>query len=392
MNTITLLIICIFILPLLSGLAYPISGNRIYYGIRSALNSLKFIGAALITVHLIQGAFAEESKGLFKMLYNRFPAFQDFAMGYKYDIAAYVIAAMVLLFLLLWLLDLLLLPFYQYALLPLANKMASAMAPMGTIFKRGLNSFLQLPKAIGMVLVFALLLNFYTTYINNPGAASYINSSKPYQVMNNKVLVPVLHANAIQQLPVLISDSFNRAVEDFSPGNNEDGNSNYWNLPVIKYFNGMTLEEAVKSTPDIDALAKEIVGTETEDRKKAYLLYQWIAKNIKYDQDKATIIAKDSFQVNSGSIVTYTERKGICFDYACLYISMARSVDLKVRFVTGLGYGGTEWGDHAWNQVYDSASEKWLNVDTTFGSSGQNFFDPEGFSDTHKYEVIQAEW
>ena len=392
MNTITLLIICIFILPLLSGLAYPISGNRIYYGIRSALNSLKFIGAVLLTIHLIQGAFAEGGKSIFKVLYSWFPAFEDFVLGYRYDIAAYIIGAILLLFLLLWLLDLILLPFYQFVLLPLANKIAAAMTPMGSIFKRLLNSFLQLPKAIGMVLVFALLLNFYTTYINNPGAASYINSSKPYQVMNNKVLVPVLHANVIQQLPVLISDSFNRAIEDFSPGNNEDGNANYWNLPVIKYFNGMTLEEAVKSTPDIDALAKEIVGNETEDKTKAYLLYQWISKNIKYDQDKAAIVAKDSFQVNSGSIVTYAERKGICFDYACLYISMAKAVDLKVRFVTGLGYGGAEWGDHAWNQVYDSASEKWLNIDTTFGSSGQNFFDPEDFSDTHKYEVVQAEW
>ena len=99
------------------------------------------------------------------------------------------------------------------------------------------------------------------------------------------------------------------------------------------------------------------------------MLYEWVSKKIKYDTKKAEIIFKNASLVDSGSIVTFEERTGVCFDYSCLYVSMCRAVGLKVRLVSGLGYTGTEWGEHVWNQVYDSEEERWINVDTTFGNS-----------------------
>jgi hypothetical protein len=71
---------------------------------------------------------------------------------------------------------------------------------------------------------------------------------------------------------------------------------------------------------------------------------------------------------------------------------MCRAVHVKVRFITGLGFTGTEWGDHAWNQAYDSKEDVWLNVDTTFGSSGLNYFDRPYFYADHKDGVVQSEW
>ena len=88
----------------------------------------------------------------------------------------------------------------------------------------------------------------------------------------------------------------------------------------------------------------------------------------------------------------YTTRKGVCFDYSCLYVSMCRAVGLKVRLVTGLGYSGSAWGDHAWNQVYSSGEKRWINVDTTFGSTGGDFFDQTDFFLTHKDAEVQGEW
>jgi transglutaminase-like putative cysteine protease len=71
---------------------------------------------------------------------------------------------------------------------------------------------------------------------------------------------------------------------------------------------------------------------------------------------------------------------------------MCRAVGVKVRFITGLGYSGVEWGDHAWNQVYDPAENRWINVDTTFGNSGKNYFDHAGFRADHQDGVIQGQW
>jgi hypothetical protein len=71
---------------------------------------------------------------------------------------------------------------------------------------------------------------------------------------------------------------------------------------------------------------------------------------------------------------------------------MCRAVNVKVRFITGLGYSGTYWGDHAWNQVYNSAKSTWINTDTTFGSSGGNYFDNPDFNVDHKDSAVQGEW
>ena len=154
----------------------------------------------------------------------------------------------------------------------------------------------------------------------------------------------------------------------------------------------MTINEAVKSNSEIDNTAKKIVGNERDDIKKARLLYQWVSKNIKYDKAKAAIVLENPSRVDSGSIVTFEERTGVCFDYSCLYVSMCRGVGLKVKLVSGLGFGGEEWGEHVWNQVYDPKEERWINVDTTFGNSGYDYFDNQDFSKNHKYEVVQAEW
>lgn len=267
----------------------------------------------------------------------------------------------------------------------------------------------KLAKSILMVIVFSLLLNFYSNYISDPSTDEYINNSTAYQIINNNVLRPILNTDIAKRIPGSINNSFRKAseaftptntknlaptcTEDFTQANNDDVKTfNYWKQPVIKYFNGVTLDEAVKSSSEIDYVAKQIVGTESNDKKKAYLLYKWISKNIKYDKGKAKIISKTPSHVNSGSIVTYSEKMGVCFDYSCLYVSMCRAVGLKVRFITGMGHNRVKWSNHAWNQVYYANERRWINVDTTFGHSGYNYFDNPDFSADHKYEVIQYEW
>lgn len=385
-NIITILMIGIFLIPLLTGLLHPITSNRIQHTLLTMLNYFKFISAAILAFGLIRIIFSGKGNWFFETVYQINPAIGDFILHYNNDILAYVIAMFLFLFIILWILDLITIPLQKFIITPLADRLSLAFSTMNCNMKKVLSVVWNLPKAVCMVLIFSLLLSFYTNYINNPTAGEYINRSSAYQIIDKSVLQPVLSTKTAKNMPVLINDSFKKASEDFASANN------YWNIPVITYFNGMTLNEAVKSNSEIDNAAKEIVGTETNDRKKAYLLYEWISKNIQYDKGKAEIIVKNPSHVNSGSIVTYEEREGICFDYASLYISMCRAVGLKVRFVSGLGYNGTEWGDHAWNQVYDSSEDRWINVDTTFGITGRNYFDNEDFTEDHKYDVVQSEW
>ncbi len=160
---------------------------------------------------------------------------------------------------------------------------------------------------------------------------------------------------------------------------------------VLIYYNGVTLEEGVKSNSEIDNKAIEITKYKENDLEKAKSLYVWIGSNIEYDFDKAYKTLNNESSGNSGATEAWITRKGICFDYACLYVAMARAINLQVRLVTGSAYDGTQYGPHAWNEVYLENEDRWIPIDPTFYMSG-NYFDSSNFYDDHIKEMIAGEW
>ena len=138
-------------------------------------------------------------------------------------------------------------------------------------------------------------------------------------------------------------------------------------------------------------MAYEITRKRSSDKEKAKAIYAWVGSNVEYDYDKATEILNDNFRNKSGAIVTFKDRRGICFDYACLFTAMARASSLKVRVVIGQGFDGKTWVAHAWNEVYLKEEDRWINVDPTFYKGG-NYFDSKDFFEDHKKEKVIGEW
>lgn len=66
----------------------------------------------------------------------------------------------------------------------------------------------------------------------------------------------------------------------------------------------------------------------------------------------------------------FSLRKGVCDEYSVLFISLARSVGIPCRYVTGYSYGNVlgldSFGPHAWVEVY-VPGHGWLPVDPTYG-------------------------
>ncbi|HOG01859.1 MAG: Transglutaminase-like superfamily protein [Firmicutes bacterium ADurb.Bin248] len=108
------------------------------------------------------------------------------------------------------------------------------------------------------------------------------------------------------------------------------------------------------------ALCKDLKG----DQAKILAIYNYIAKNFKYDYDFAN-------KVISGQITAYTpnpesilsNKKGVCYDFASLFAAMCRSQGIPCKLVKG--YSTKINGYHAWNSAYDSKTEKWYTVDLT---------------------------
>src|SRR5690606_22318868 len=85
---------------------------------------------------------------------------------------------------------------------------------------------------------------------------------------------------------------------------------------------------------------------------------------------------------------TFATRIGVCIDYSRLYAVMARSVGLEVRVVTGQGYDGRGgYGPHAWNEVFMKDTDSWIPLDSTWVVSGDNWFNPPDFDQTHIRDV-----
>jgi hypothetical protein len=399
-NLVTIGLIVIFSLPIIKGIFSEFTRERVRYSLESLLNNIEFIAGLFISIYLVRKILFEHDLWVYSQIYKWIP--QNFkAIIHGQDILAYLFAVPVVLLVVAIVLRVLTAPLFNLFIVPFSNAFYSIVNSSNSLVKKIAGAVWQVPKAIYITLISALLLNFYTYYFYNPNLSKWMNESGVYQTIYEKTIYPVLNSNIAKKIPVLVNDSFRRVANNTNPdGTGSSGSSiadgiarqlKGKNVRIIEYFNGVTLDEAIKSTPEIDKTAKELVKNETDSRKKAYAIYTWVSRNIKYDYDKAKKVSIDPRGVPSGAQEAFSSRKGICFDYASLYVAMCRAVGLKVRLVTGLGYSGVSWGDHAWNQVYSPLESRWINVDATFGTIA-NYFDKPDFDVDHKYSDVQGEW
>jgi hypothetical protein len=234
---------------------------------------------------------------------------------------------------------------------------------------------------IAAFIIKALMLLPLPTYVVNQ-----VDNSNIYNYLNTNIVEQITDSSLIRSFPKLLENSL--TIETGDTGNVANDNSSNG---TIVYYNGVTLAQAVKSSPAINAKTQEIIAGKTTDKAKAYAIYQWVGQNITYDNKKAKELEDGDTNLKSGAIAAFNTREGVCFDYASLYVAMARDAGLKVRLITGEGYDGIQWVSHAWNQVYLPSENKWVNVDCTFYDAG-NFFNSADFSEYHKDGTIAGQW
>ncbi len=200
-----------------------------------------------------------------------------------------------------------------------------------------------------------------------------INSSNLYKSISNRIIVPFKY-----DLNEIMLNIFNPILDTFN-----DIRSNN-----IKYlYNGVTIDEATRSTDEIVEFAVQSTKGLVNSYDKARKLYDDVINMLEYDEEKSNDILNEDFSNLSGAISAFESKLGICFDYASLYSVLAESIQLPTRIVVGKGYNGTSWINHAWNEVYIDESDSWIEVDTTFGETG-NYFDINNFEQDHIRERV----
>lgn len=124
------------------------------------------------------------------------------------------------------------------------------------------------------------------------------------------------------------------------------------------------------------SIAVEVVKNATDDVEAIEAIYNYVISNITYDHEAAA-------NVQSGYIPDLdkimVEKKGICFDYASVMVSMLRSQRIPAQLV--FGYSGSAY--HAWINIYLNEigwvngliyfdGHDWVRMDPTFAATSKD--------------------
>lgn len=140
-------------------------------------------------------------------------------------------------------------------------------------------------------------------------------------------------------------------VDDFAEGQS---------LPLSEVKKGK--EEYIKSDafaqsnhPEIIALAKQIVGSETNTYRASKKINQWVFKNI-----------KKKYQDSFSALDILKTLEGACQGHSQLFGALARSQGIPTRMAYGLVYQPSEKGFlyHQWPEVWVG---RWVALDPTWG-------------------------
>ncbi|MCM8711658.1 transglutaminase-like domain-containing protein [Clostridium sp. SYSU_GA19001] len=390
-NPISFILAVVFIYPIIKGFLFKFSSQGLKGDIKELEGNIAFIISLFLGIYFSKKIFIEHDTEFYNKIYDIIPL--NFKVYLDNNTLVYYVVVIPVMILVINRLIILIFELFNHiTFYPVVDLMGKFLENKSSIFKRVSGAVFQLPKAIGYVLFITFILNILSMFniINKYNV--YLEESKLYNRLCKEVVIPVTNSKLAKQLPNILDNSFKVVIKEAEP---QELNSNFvekiGNRKVIVYYNGVTLDEAVKSNEIIDRFAKEITKNSQTTNEKAKVLYNWIGSNIDYDYEKAERVLNNDLSVKSGAIPTFQTRKGICFDYASLYIAMARANGLKARIITGEGFNGVSWVSHAWNQVYISEEGKWINVDPTFYKGG-NYFNSRRFDLDHRNSKIAGEW
>jgi transglutaminase-like putative cysteine protease len=113
-------------------------------------------------------------------------------------------------------------------------------------------------------------------------------------------------------------------------------------------------EHWTEITPEIAAMAKEIVKEEKNPWLQARLVFAWILENIAYEYPDID---------HRGAKTSFANKKGDCGEYSHIFIAMMRSLGVPARTVFCNWYQGS---GHAWAEIF-IPPYGWIPVDPSVG-------------------------
>ncbi|MEM6378944.1 MAG: transglutaminase domain-containing protein [Bacteroidota bacterium] len=142
-----------------------------------------------------------------------------------------------------------------------------------------------------------------------------------------------------------------------------------WSIFLVGRAQPEIIDIDLKAVTDVTILSQQITKSAKTDLEKVTNIYQWLIKNINYDQ-KA--YKNGNRRINRSNADILKRKKAICWGYASLFKAMCEAVNIPCEVISG--YGKTTIGqvpdlespNHAWNAV--KIDSNWRLLDATWDS------------------------
>ncbi|NFM83831.1 viral A-type inclusion protein, partial [Clostridium botulinum] len=139
---------------------------------------------------------------------------------------------------------------------------------------------------------------------------------------------------------------YNKDTKEFSDKLKEVLNSSYDKSDLLKIYKyDIDPRDGTSKIPyhekEIIDETKRVTKDCTNDMEKVQAIYKFVVTHMEYVEDPA--------YRNKGALSALKSGKGVCEDYASLFIAMCREVNIPARYVHGLT-GAT--GNHGWAEFY----------------------------------------
>lgn len=382
----SLILLLVFVYPVISGFISKFSSEHLKGAIDGVFQSVSFLISLCLGIYFAKKVFIQHDVGMYEKIYNNIPLKAIEFINDK-PLVIYMLIMPIVVLIIYSTINFVINVISRITVYPLFDSIEHKLKQKSDFFNRVVGAIFQVPKAICYVIVITFILNFMSFLKITDAYNTYLEESQIYTYISKEVVIPLTNSTLAKKLPNIVNNSFKIVVKQATTSENNSQNKKN----VITYYNGITLEQGVKSNDEINKVAVKLVQDKSGTREKARAIYNWVGSKIVYNDEKANRILNNDLGVASGAIPTFNSRSGICFDYACLFAAMSRANNIKVRIITGQGFNGNNWVNHAWNQVYVEEEKTWINVDPTFLIGG-DYFDSERFVIDHKGDNIAGEW
>ncbi len=118
-------------------------------------------------------------------------------------------------------------------------------------------------------------------------------------------------------------------------------------------------------TSDVKQMALNITKDAETDYDKIKLIYAWVADNIYYDNNSASISSSKILQT----------RRAVCEGYSILTMDLLKSIGIPCIIDEGYSAASQDaflsGPGHAWNYAYCNNLKRWIILDTTWGSKNK---------------------